>query len=759
MGITGVVQQAGILWHASEKGVEGLDVENRRMLPATPLDARCFLADSGVGLLLCGTGNGIFSYQGDRWQALKIDGTGPGSAVRALAVDSQKMIWCASNLGLGKIVGSSQTGFAWQAIYDTNDGLPSRRIDCLCVDHQSTLWCGTSVGLARYQPQTDTFIADPAIESGVIALSADRQGQLFVATSEGLSKWDGKRWSALSGWRQHVAASATPQCLLADDSGYLWCGTSAGLVVRDEGIWQGIDLGGSVSVQGLAVDHQGGLWCATEAGLITVENWRGVALKTFLEKPTNSPRTQTAVELPTTIATPPPLIETAPPSPPPVFKAPEPAAPTILNTPDPSLRPTILAANDDTSQPTVLSAPELSSQPTVLNTTAFSSQPTVLDADESSSQPTVLNTNEPSSRPTVSTTPDSYIRLYASPTQSTIPIGGKEIFRIQVERQNTDANISFAGLLGSQGISATVIQKASSDDWANLLVTATEEAVPGNYTLRVQAEAPGIVIYSCSVEITVVPGKEQTTKIPDRLAPTLVLPTKQKSNLLPLVAVLVLFLGGGGLIWLLGRSAGGSATTPTPGTTNPTPTATSRPQPDPQPDPQATQPQPAVVTQPTVSSSAFGEAEAASLINNWQQIKQEIYSDPQNSDGESKLRSVLTGVMLSGSSGNGGRLNSWQQLRTEKQFWHYTQRSVALVPGTFQRVDDHTAFAVIAITESGEKFDSAGNLVSDGGSPYYNSTYQVKYRFTYDDQAQGWRLAECWGTTKTLKSCDLDRES
>jgi sugar lactone lactonase YvrE len=737
MGVTSVVQQAGILWHASEKGVQGLDVENRRMLPATTLDARCFLADSGAGLLLCGTGNGIFSYQENRWQALKIDGTEPGSAVRALAVDGQKMVWCASNLGLGKIVGSCQTGFAWQAIYDTNDGLPSRRIDCLCVDHQSILWCGTSVGLARYQPQTDTFIADPAIESGVVALSADRQGQLFVATSEGLSKWDGKRWSALSGWRQHVAASATPQCLLADDSGYLWCGTSAGLVVRDEGIWQGIDLGGSVSVQGLALDHQGALWCATEAGLIKVENWRGVPLKTFLEKPADPPRAQTAVELPTTVST--PRTQTAIELPTTVSNPPTPIEP------DPPLPPTVFKAPEPASSPTVLNEPELS-------------QPTILDTNPSS-QTTVLNITAPSSQPTVSTTQDSYIRLYASPTQSTIPVGCKEVFRIQVERQNTDANISFAGLLGSQGISATVIQKASSDDWANLLVTATEEAVPGNYTLRVQAEAPGIVIYSCSVEITVVPGKEQTTKIPDRLAPTLLLPTKPTSNLLPLVAVLILFLFGGGLIWFLGRPLGNSATTPTPGTTNPTPVAKSQPQPDPTPTQSDPPTQPATDPQTKVSSNAFGEKEAASLINNWQQIKQEIYSDPQNSDGESKLRSVLTGVMLSGSSGNGGRLNSWQQLRTEKQFWHYTQRSVALVPGTFQRVDDHTAFAVIAITESGEKFDSAGNLVSDGGSPYYNSTYQVKYRFTYDDQAQGWRLAECWGTTKTLKSCDLDRES
>jgi hypothetical protein len=724
MGITSVVQQGGVLWYASEKGVEGLDVENKRVLPPTVLDARCFLADSRMGLLLCGTGNGIFGYSENRWQALKITGMGAGNAVGALVVESQKIIWCASNLGLGKIVGSFQTGFGWQSTYDTADGLPSRRVDCLCVDNQSILWCGTPSGLARYQPSTDTFTADPAIETGVIALAADRQNQLFVATAEGLSKWDGKRWSGLSGWRQHMAASAVPQCLLADDSGYLWCGTSAGLVVRDEGIWQGIDLGEPVSVYSLTLDAQGSLWCGTEAGLIKVENWKGIPLKEFLERavPASAdeiPALNPEEERPTTIIIPP--------------------SPTLIE-PIASLQPTLNLA-------------EVASQPTIPTVTA-----TIPDRSSE-----------------LTTSQNSYIRLYASPTQSTIPIGGKEIFRIQIERQNTDSTISFADLLGSQGITATVIQKDASSDSATLLVSATQEAVPGNYTLRVQAEAPGITIYSCSVEITVVSAAHgQITRTPDGQTPTLVTPAQPqaKPNLMPLIAVLILFLGGGGLIWLLGRSAGNSTST-TPISKIPEPTSP-QPQLDPkgtptEPQPLPTDPQPTLPntqtdttpqpTQPVLNSNDFNETEATSLINNWQQIKKEIYSDPQNTDGESKLSSVLTGVMLRGNSGNGGRLNSWQQLRSEKQFWRYTQGSVALVPGTFRRIDDHTAFAVIAITESGEKFDSAGNLLKDAGSPYYDSTYQVKYRFAYDDEAEGWRLAECWGTTKTLRSCDLDRES
>lgn len=715
MGVTSVVQQAGILWYASERGVEGIDVENKRVLAATAMEAHCFLADLRTGLLFCGTGNGIFGYQGNRWQPIKMDGTDPKSAVRALAVDAQNAMWCASNLGLGKIVGSFLTGFTWQTTYDIADGLPSQRVDCLCVDNQSVLWCGTPLGLARYQPTTETFTADPAIEAGVIALTADRQGQLFVATEEGLNKWDGKRWSGLSGWRQHFADSAVPQCLLVDDSGSLWCGTSAGLVVRNEGIWQGIDLGGAISVQGLAVDHQGGLWCGTDAGLIKVENARGISLQAFLEKSVPALPQQNSGERPTTVAIP--------------------------------LSPT-------------LSDPGSALLPTVINLTEL------LDVDPTS-QPTLPPTPVPYMPPVETTVPPNrFIRLSASPTKSTIPIGGKEIFQIQVERQNTDASISFAGLSGSQGITATVIQKDANADLATLLVSATQEAVPGNYTLRVEAEAPGIVIYSCSLEITVV-SEVQGLKVknPDESAPTLVIPTQPqaKSNLMPLAAVLLLFLGGGGLLWLLGRSAGNSTPT-TPISERPAPTP---PQLDPKvtpTDPQATLPNTQTETTPQPQpqpekSNDFGEAEATRLINNWQKIKQEIYADPQNTDGDSKLRSVLTGVMLGGSSGNGGRLHSWQQLRSEKQFWRFTQGSIALVPGTFQRVDDHTAFAVIAMTESGEKFDSAGNLLKDVGSPYYDSTYQVKYRFAYDDQTEGWRLAECWGTTKTLRSCELDRDS
>lgn len=133
------------------------------------------------------------------------------------------------------------------------------------------LVCGASVARAL-SPQFESVVPDQVPRDVVGALAQDRQGFLWVATGDGLTRFDGTR---LQPRELTEGASATERklgwvrALLASRNGRVWIGSEAqGLAVydpEDESLRR-VGPPDATTVQALAEDGQGGVWVGRMGG-------------------------------------------------------------------------------------------------------------------------------------------------------------------------------------------------------------------------------------------------------------------------------------------------------------------------------------------------------------------------------------------------------------------------------------------------------------------------------------------------------------
>lgn len=127
-------------------------------------------------------------------------------------------------------------------------------------------------------------------QNSVIALLQDRDGWIYAGTFEGLARYDGRHWHALTlptdGRRYAVGALAQDS-----DDGAIWVGTdSQGLWRGVEGRFSRIQLAEPEAVNALHPADGGSMWVGTGAGLercngtrcTTVSALRGVGVRSLL---------------------------------------------------------------------------------------------------------------------------------------------------------------------------------------------------------------------------------------------------------------------------------------------------------------------------------------------------------------------------------------------------------------------------------------------------------------------------------------------
>ncbi len=163
----------------------------------------------------------------------------------------------------------------------------TRRLPCIAL----AVLCGVATPayaqngrdlLSEYS-QTSWTDGDGVRLGIVTGLAQDRDGYLWVASSAGLLRFDGVRftpWNALSD--TPLPSSAASAVLVASD-GSLWVGLADHGVrhVRGTQLRPGDQPGGSLrSVTDLAEDHRGTIWAVSESALFRVDHdaWRPVPL-------------------------------------------------------------------------------------------------------------------------------------------------------------------------------------------------------------------------------------------------------------------------------------------------------------------------------------------------------------------------------------------------------------------------------------------------------------------------------------------------
>ena len=164
--------------------------------------------------------------------------------------------------------------------YTTADGLAGDAVRDLLLDSRGFLWIATSSGLSRFDGQVfrnyDT--PDGLPSPRVSVLYETRDGTIWVGTTEGLARLHptpaaGQPLFAV----ERLPAGTTAfgvSCFLEDRAGRLWICLGGGLVVLDDPS-QGAELArrielpaGASEVDGVVEDGEGSFWIASSRGLL-----------------------------------------------------------------------------------------------------------------------------------------------------------------------------------------------------------------------------------------------------------------------------------------------------------------------------------------------------------------------------------------------------------------------------------------------------------------------------------------------------------
>lgn len=171
------------------------------------------------------------------------------SSIESILEDSKRQIWLASP-SEGLALMDAQTG---QCKYFTLTDMKNRqikRISCLTEDHNQRLWVGTNggglfyvniqnhniVGMPSFKKGSDFRINANVLHNGwIISLLVTKHGKLYIGTYDGLGCMDLKSLNFVSTYKKNrLFSGMVIYSLYEDKQGYIWLGTSNGLIQLNE---------------------------------------------------------------------------------------------------------------------------------------------------------------------------------------------------------------------------------------------------------------------------------------------------------------------------------------------------------------------------------------------------------------------------------------------------------------------------------------------------------------------------------------------
>ncbi len=164
-----------------------------------------------------------------------------------------------------------------QRVWQVQNGLPQATISCLCQTADGYLWLGGPSGLVRFDGVRFTSL--PTIgglslkQVHVLALVEDAEHNLWLGTAGGgLIRWRGDVAERFT--RAEGLADDTVHALLVDRQGALWVGTSDGLTRFDRGQPRTFPLNElpSALVRALAESSDGAIWIGGDGPELAVWN-------------------------------------------------------------------------------------------------------------------------------------------------------------------------------------------------------------------------------------------------------------------------------------------------------------------------------------------------------------------------------------------------------------------------------------------------------------------------------------------------------
>ena len=245
-------------------------------VPIAPIDS--ILADGAGGFWLGGQTSLVHWHSGisETYPVPALKSNAGQSGIVSLALDHEGTFWVGilaegPGLGLGRLVGNTVKPFVTPA-FDGSKVV----VSAMVLDHDSNLWVG-SIGKGLYRihgNHVDQYQHTEGLSSDtVVALFEDREGIIWVATTNGIDSFHDPRitsFSALEGLPKDSASG-----VLAARDGTIWVANSESLDHIVNGSVSSIRTGSGLpghQVTSLLEDHSGNLWVGVDDGLYLFEH-------------------------------------------------------------------------------------------------------------------------------------------------------------------------------------------------------------------------------------------------------------------------------------------------------------------------------------------------------------------------------------------------------------------------------------------------------------------------------------------------------
>lgn len=220
----------------------------------------------GSGNLWTGGYNLVQRYDTDGNVTVEyIPATSKDNKITGIVVDSD-IVWVSNSSLVFKYEDGTWTRF----VYNTSNGLAGFRVKGIAVDTNGVLWVATEQGVSRYDgvswsKYTD---ADGLPSKDITAVAVDSQNRAWVGTAYGIACIDGDNVTSYDVYDGLVDNEVT--CIETSPSGEVWVGSPRGITVFDGVSWRamlsGRDFLGS-RVLSMCFDRGGDVWVGTDVGV------------------------------------------------------------------------------------------------------------------------------------------------------------------------------------------------------------------------------------------------------------------------------------------------------------------------------------------------------------------------------------------------------------------------------------------------------------------------------------------------------------
>ena len=266
-----VVDREGVPWFWTSGGVSRY--ESGRF--STPTIEEGFLQERVLaivtdhhGIMWLVTEGGVARYDGARFETfLQFDESLSGNAITSLAVDRELGLWVATRDGDVTRHG----GLDFTPVL-AEDGSIDGSVNAIFEDRDGTVWLGTSNGVYRFDvSRVSAFAPERFRPNRVIAtITQDRRGALWFAVRPvGVVRFDGADFVTFT--TEDGLPNKQINCIFEDRAGILWFGTWNGGVSRFDGrkftTLTTADGLANNTVHEIFEDKHGSMWFATSGGV------------------------------------------------------------------------------------------------------------------------------------------------------------------------------------------------------------------------------------------------------------------------------------------------------------------------------------------------------------------------------------------------------------------------------------------------------------------------------------------------------------